>query len=75
MRTTTFPSTMHKLQSSRVRQSIHTLLAWSLDVLRTWEHRSQGRRALLQLDEWLLKDNGLSQAQAEQEARKPFWRP
>ena len=75
MRTTTFPRTMHTRQSSCVRQSIHALLAWSLDVLRTWQQRSQGRRALLQLDEWLLKDNGLSRAEAAREARKPFWRP
>src|SRR5262245_56975248 len=50
MRPTAFPSTMYTLQSSRIRRSIPALLAWSLDVLRTWEHRSQGRHALLQLD-------------------------
>lgn len=75
MRTSIFPSTLHKRHSRRGWQSIHALLAWGLDVLRTWQQRYQGRRALRSLDAWLLKDNGLSRAEAEREARKPFWRP
>jgi uncharacterized protein YjiS (DUF1127 family) len=31
------------------------------------------RRTLLELDEHLLRDIGITRRQAEQEARKPFW--
>ncbi|OLE60023.1 MAG: hypothetical protein AUI36_12835, partial [Cyanobacteria bacterium 13_1_40CM_2_61_4] len=61
--------------SSRVWQSIHVLLARGLDVLRIWQHRRRGRCALRHLDDWLLKDIGLSRAAAAREASKPFWRP
>jgi uncharacterized protein YjiS (DUF1127 family) len=33
------------------------------------------RRALLALDEAMLKDLGISRVDALQEGRKPFWRP
>ena len=38
------------------------------------EERRRQRRALLALDEPLLKDIGLSRADVEQECRKPVWR-
>ena len=75
MRTATYPSIVQKQPSSRVWQNIHALLARGLDVLHTWQQRHRGRCALLQLDDWLLKDLGYSRAAAAREARKPFWRP
>jgi uncharacterized protein YjiS (DUF1127 family) len=75
MQTATYPSIVQKQPSRRVWQSIHALLARGLDVLHTWQQRYRGRRALLQLDDWLLKDLGYSRAAAAREARKPFWRP
>jgi uncharacterized protein YjiS (DUF1127 family) len=75
MQTAPYLSTVHTRPSSRVWQRIHVLLARGLAVLRTWEQRSSGRRALRHLDDRLLKDIGLSRAEAEWEARKPFWRP
>jgi uncharacterized protein YjiS (DUF1127 family) len=42
-------------------------------VVRTWVDRSRQRRALAELDDWLLRDIGLTRAQAEHEAAKPFW--
>jgi uncharacterized protein YjiS (DUF1127 family) len=71
----TYPRTMHKWLSSRVWQRIRVLQARGLDVLRTWQHRRQSRRALLQLDDRLLKDIGRSRDEAAREAHKPFWRP
>lgn len=35
--------------------------------------RYRSRRALLELDEHLLKDIGISRADAEREARRSFW--
>ncbi len=39
-----------------------------------WQERAKQRRALRELNDHLLKDIGLSRADAEHEARKPFWR-
>ncbi|WP_263139452.1 DUF1127 domain-containing protein [Pseudomonas sp. RIT-PI-AD] len=36
--------------------------------------RLQTRRRLLELDEWQLRDIGLTRRQAHEEAFKPFWR-
>jgi len=40
----------------------------------TWLERDCQRRALLKLDERMLRDIGLSRADVEREAEKPFWR-
>ena len=49
-------------------------LSGMFGVLGRWSERRRQRRALLQLDDKLLKDIGLSCADAWQEAHKPFWR-
>lgn len=41
--------------------------------LEQWRERSRQRRALLNLDDRLLRDIGVSRADAEREGRKPFW--
>jgi len=45
-----------------------------LDLLLGWQERAQQRHALASLEDALLKDIGLSRADAMHEARKPFWR-
>lgn len=42
--------------------------------LELWLERSRQRRQLLELDEHLLKDIGISRSEAEQEGAKPFWK-
>lgn len=37
-------------------------------------HRWRTRRALLQLEDYQLRDIGLTWEQARREARKPFWK-
>ena len=44
------------------------------DYVRLWRHRRKTRRALLRLDERLLRDIGVDRRDALQEAQKPFWR-
>ncbi|MDL4864337.1 DUF1127 domain-containing protein [Halomonas elongata] len=48
---------------------VHWRLAW-----RRQRQRHHTRRRLRDLDARLLDDVGISEARAEREARKPFWR-
>jgi uncharacterized protein YjiS (DUF1127 family) len=43
-------------------------------ALREWRRRSKGRTQLATLDDRMLKDIGISRADAEFLANKPFWR-
>lgn len=46
------------------------MLAW----LRAWRRRAKDRSALAALDDRMLADIGISRAEAEFLANKPFWR-
>ena len=41
--------------------------------LAVWQKRREYREQLRQMPEYLLRDIGLSVAEAQDEARKPFW--
>jgi uncharacterized protein YjiS (DUF1127 family) len=56
--------------ASPARQPARGLLA----TLESWAERHRQRRALLGLSDSMLKDVGISYADAWQEGRKPFWR-
>lgn len=48
---------------------------WALlDVIFAMLERRKQRRALMALDDHLLKDIGVSRGEAEREVIKPFWR-
>ena len=52
--------------------------AWSGVVdfaatLSAWQERARQRRELMELDDHLLRDIGISRADAAKEAVKPFW--
>lgn len=49
-------------------------LARLSNKLDTYQQRRYSRRQLLFLNDHQLKDIGLSRADAEQEATKPFWK-
>ncbi|WP_207540502.1 DUF1127 domain-containing protein [Sabulicella rubraurantiaca] len=51
-----------------------TTIGYLIDGLVRMHERARGRRLLLEMDARLLKDIGLSQAVAEAEAAKPWWR-
>lgn len=44
-------------------------------VVAAWHERARQRRDLRSLDERMLKDIGLSRADIDAEAAKPFWHP
>jgi uncharacterized protein YjiS (DUF1127 family) len=41
----------------------------------TWLERSRQRRQLAELNDYMLRDIGLTRVDAWNEAEKPFWRP
>jgi len=43
-------------------------------TVRAWQQRYALRRHLLEIDDRLLEDMGISRLQARHEAAKPFWR-
>ena len=49
------------------------LLVRGMDRVDAWWSRARSRRALLEMSDAMLKDIGLSRADAWREARKPFW--
>jgi len=47
----------------------YSWLAW----LREWRRRRRSRASLSRLDDRMLRDIGVTYAEAEREANKPFW--
>ncbi len=45
-----------------------------LGILLVWQERGQQRRHVAALDDRLLRDMGISRAEAAREAAVPFWR-
>jgi uncharacterized protein YjiS (DUF1127 family) len=53
-----------------------TVASRAMSLLRyilTWSERVRQRRALMALDDWALKDIGLSRVDVLRESGKPFW--
>ncbi|MDJ0951396.1 MAG: DUF1127 domain-containing protein [Alphaproteobacteria bacterium] len=53
---------------------IKTAARLSVETLLLWQERYRMRRKLLELDNRMLEDIGLSRAEIWREASKPFWR-
>jgi len=47
----------------------------AIDTVLCWQERARQRRQLLEMDDRLLSDIGVTRAEAEAEFEKPFWRP
>ena len=60
-------------QVGRVRKSNAERFTRLLRTLALWQERARQRRALSELSDELLKDIGVSRADAEHEAGKSFW--
>ncbi|MFQ5937583.1 MAG: DUF1127 domain-containing protein [Acidiferrobacterales bacterium] len=50
------------------------MLSYAVERLLEWQERANQRYALRELDDHLLKDIGISRADAAREAGKPFWK-
>ena len=57
----------------RLRRGIQGLVAIGVMRLLRWQEVARQRRALLALSDSMLKDIGIGRAEAEREARRPFW--
>jgi hypothetical protein len=44
-----------------------------LTAIHTWSERRRQRLRLQELDDWMLKDIGITREEADSELRKPFW--
>ncbi|WP_245514982.1 DUF1127 domain-containing protein [Jiella endophytica] len=56
-----------------MRQSLQVVASLTALIWR-WTCRHRQRRDLSDLSDWQLRDLGLTRDEAEEEARKPFWR-
>jgi uncharacterized protein YjiS (DUF1127 family) len=62
------------LPGLQVRGDVRHHLRAAVETIQLWRRRGRDRRILQNLDDQLLRDIGLSRAEVEAEARKPFWR-
>ena len=60
--------------ASGLFQAVGRAVVSATDLLATWQERRRQRRALEALPDHLLRDIGVSRADAGNEADKPFWR-
>ena len=81
MKTITYAETSLRPSGKGSVQAIHSVLKAIdnsllavLDVPLQWQRRIADRHSLMSMDDRLLKDIGISRADAEHEAEKPFWR-
>jgi len=51
-----------------------SVLAYCFEALLVWQDRARSRHHLQGLDDYRLKDLGLTRADVQQESSKPFWR-
>jgi uncharacterized protein YjiS (DUF1127 family) len=73
--TTTTQQTLSSIALTRVSRGSGA--AWLYEGLATIHRglqRQRQRRALLEFDDRMLEDIGISREQAVEEARKPFWK-
>ena len=72
--TATPVSRVGKIPRQLRRHSLRAVLLQSFSRLREWRRRSRERAELAKFDERMLRDIGLSRADAWFEVNKPFWR-
>lgn len=71
--------TVHAATPARTRRAsppirrLQAFMAVALGRLLRWHELARQRRALLALNERMLKDIGITRAEALREAHRPFW--
>jgi uncharacterized protein YjiS (DUF1127 family) len=68
-----FPA--HRLPHVLGPAAPHRLLLDLLSRFLGWRERARSRHLLLQLDDRMLRDVGLSRSDADRECAKHFWQP
>ena len=63
-----------RVGSRRTRYAPPSVVRRVLLFLREWQRRARDRSQLAQLDDRMLRDIGLTRADAEFLSNKPFWR-
>ncbi len=71
---TMIPPHAPRLAGRRFVPAIVTVVRTVVDTLMLWQHRSNERKHLAEMDERMLRDIGMTTAQVRWEAAKPFWR-
>jgi uncharacterized protein YjiS (DUF1127 family) len=61
-------------RASRRERGVQKFAAVAVTRLLRWHELARQRRALLTLDDRMLKDIGVTRADADREASRPFWR-
>lgn len=70
---TVLPRTAHRPATGRL-QGFGKAVVTAADIVSLWLERRRQRRALEALSDHMLSDIGISRADVEHEAEKPFWR-
>ena len=67
---------LHQSTSGQTLALSPTRTLWRsfVAVIAMWQTRAKQRRELLEMEPWVLRDLGLSKADAAAESAKPFWR-
>jgi uncharacterized protein YjiS (DUF1127 family) len=62
------------IEGRRRRRTLAAGFIAAFDLLCDWAERNRQRRALLSLSDTMLRDIGVSRADALREGEKPFWK-
>ena len=68
-----WPSAISLRSPGDVLLYIPRVFKYVFDVLLVWQERAETRLRLAELDDYRLRDIGISRADAEREAAKFFW--
>lgn len=62
------------LMPTAADRGVVALIVRLVEVMLVWQERRRQRRQLSRMDDYMLRDIGLSSADVEHEVHKPFWR-
>jgi uncharacterized protein YjiS (DUF1127 family) len=68
------PASSQSHRGTRFVHFVDGVIESAVDGLLTWQRRHRDRIHLMGLDERMLRDIGVSLADVEREASKPFWK-
>jgi uncharacterized protein YjiS (DUF1127 family) len=63
----------HECQATSLAETLYGAGAWLALALLRWRELARQRRRLLSLDDRMLKDIGITRAEAMREGTRPFW--